>query len=199
MMRAMRRRLAARLGMKPGPLMLAREYPQYAIGDGSYGDLDVIDFADGTQFAMGAYCSVAGGCKVLLGGGHRTDWVTTYPFSVFEPSLAQIEGHPQSRGDITIGNDVWLASGVTILSGVTIGDGAAVMAGAVVSRDVAPYAIVGGVPAREMGKRFDDDTIARLLAVAWWEWPRERIINAGPALLSDDIGRFLDKAERGEI
>lgn len=199
MMRAFRRRLAARLGMHPGPLLLAKEYPQYDIGRGSYGDLKIVDFGDGTRFSMGAYCSVADGCKVLLGGGHRTDWVTTYPFSVLEPSLTHIAGHPLSRGDVTIGNDVWLASDVTILAGVTIGDGAAVMAGSVVTRDVAPYAIVGGIPAREMRKRFDDATIARLLAVSWWNWPRTRIVAAGPLLLSGDIGRFLELAENGEI
>ena len=86
-----------------------------------------------------------------------------------------------------------------ILSGVTIGDGAVIMARAVVTRDVAPYAIVGGVPARELGKRFDDATIARLLALRWWDWPEDRIVAAGPHMLSADIGRFLDLAESGRI
>ncbi|MHA6333011.1 CatB-related O-acetyltransferase [Qipengyuania sp. CAU 1752] len=197
--RKLSHRIARKLGIRIRPPMLARRYPQYDIGRGSYGELEIIDFGDGTGFSMGAYCSVASGCKVLLGGGHRTEWVSTYPFTALERSLAHIPGHPVSRGDVRIGNDVWLASDVTVTSGVTIGDGAVVMAGAVVTRDVAPYAIVGGMPARETGKRFDDETIARLLAIAWWNWPHERIVAAGSYMMSDDVGQFLAAAEAGEI
>jgi chloramphenicol O-acetyltransferase type B len=193
------RRILGKLGIKAKPPMLAARYPRYAIGAHSYGELEVIDFGEGTTFSMGDYCSVARGCKVLLGGGHRTEWVTTYPFTVFEPALAHIAGHPVSRGNVRIGNDVWLASDVTILSGVTIGDGAVVMAGSIVTRDVAPYAIVAGVPATEKAKRFDDATITRLLALAWWDWPHERIVRAGPHMLSRDIETFLGLAERGEL
>ncbi len=187
------------IGHPPGPPLLARRYPGYAIGRGSYGLLEVSDYGEGATLRMGAWCSTAQGSRVLLGGGHRTDWVTTYPFTDIEPALAHIPGHPVSRGDVVIGNDVWIGSDAMILSGVTIGDGAVVMARALVTRDVAPYAIVGGVPARETGKRFDDATIARLLALRWWDWPQDRILAAGPYLLSDDIGRFLDLAESGRI
>lgn len=191
-------RRAIGLGL-PGPPVLFRRYPQFAIGRHSYGELQVVDFGEGTKLVMGDYCSTARGSRVLLGGGHRTDWVTTYPFSVMEPTLADVTGHPVSRGDVIIGNDVWIGSDALILSGVTIGDGAVIMARAVVARDVAPYAIVGGTPARETGKRFDDPTIARLLALSWWKWPHERIVNAGRLMLSDDIARFLDAAEQGNI
>lgn len=194
------RSLALRaLGRRPGPPMIAALYPQYEIGRGSYGPLRVTDFGEGTRLKMGAYCSVAEGARVLLGGGHRVDWVTTYPFSVLEPSLAHISGHPVSRGDVVIGNDVWIGTDALILSGVTIGDGAVIMARAVVSRDVAPYAIVGGAPASERSRRFDERTVARLLAVAWWNWPHERIVAAGPRLLNGDIEAFLDLAEAGRI
>ena len=193
------KRIGRKLGIKFGPPMLAARYPQYDIGRGSYGPLKVLDFGEGAKLRMGAYCSVADGARVLLGGGHRSDWVTTYPFSVLEPTLAHIGGHPVSRGDVSIGSDVWLASDCKILSGVTIGHGAIVTANAVVTRDVEPYTIVGGVPAKPIRKRFDEATITRLLAIEWWNWPHKRVVAAGPYLLSDDIGIFLDKAEAGEI
>lgn len=196
--------LAIRLRRKLGlsllpPVSLARKYPQYNIGDKSYGYLKITDFGAGDRVRIGNYCSTARGSQVLLGGGHPIEWATTYPFPVFEKSLAHIKGHPVPRGDVVIGNDVWIASDAMIMSGVTIGDGAVIMARAVVVRDVAPYAIVGGSPATERGKRFDEATIARLLALKWWEWPHERIVAAGPHLLSADIGSFLDLAERDEI
>ena len=192
-------RIKRKLGIKARPRLLADIYPQYAIGAGSYGELEVVDYGEGSQFTMGSYCSVATGVKAHLGGGHRTDWVTTFPFTVLEDRLAHIPGHPVSRGDVSIGSDVWLAADCTILSGVTIGHGAVIMNGAIVTRDVAPYAIVGGVPAAEKAKRFDDQTIARLLAVAWWDWDYERIVAAGEYLLADNITRFLDLAENGKI
>ena len=193
-------RAAQRLGWRRRPPMLARKLPQYRIGRGSYGWLTV--WAAGptaSTFSMGAYCSVAHGVEVLLAADHRTDWVTTYPFAAFEPSLADVAGHPASRGDVQVGNDVWLGSGCAILSGVTIGDGAVVAARALVTKDVPPYAIVGGVPARVLRYRFDPATIDRLLALRWWDWPHDRVVAAGRELMSGDIAGFLDKAERGEL
>lgn len=200
-MRLKFRRLIGRIynWIAPGPPMLARRYPQHKIGRFSYGGMTVTDFGDGGRLYMGSFCSTAEGSRVLLGGGHRTDWVTTYPFNVLEKKLGDIDGHPISRGDVVIGNDVWIGTDSMILSGVTIGDGAVIMARAVVTRDVAPYAIVGGVPARETGKRFDDNTISRLLALRWWDWPRKRIISAGPHLLSDNINDFLALSEANKI
>jgi acetyltransferase-like isoleucine patch superfamily enzyme len=181
------------------PVWLRDAYPQHDIGEGSYGGLTVVDFHDGGRFRMGRYCSTANGSRILLGGGHRTERVTTYPFSALEKDFSHIAGHPVTRGAVTIGSDVWIATDALVQSGVAIGDGAVVMARAVVTRDVLPYAIVGGVPARQIGTRFDDATIVRLLALAWWNWDRERILRAVPYLLSDDVSQFLDLAESGRL
>lgn len=189
-----------RAGFKVAPPMLADRYPQYAIGRGSYGWLQIIEQARiGSNFRMGAYCSAGRGSEAMLVAEHRPDWATTYPFNVLESSLAHIGGNPTSRGDIIIGNDVWLGIGATIMSGVIIGDGAVVATKAVVTKNVPPYAIVGGVPARVIGCRFDDVTIARLLALRWWDWPHDRIVRAAPYMLDTDIGRFLEMAENDQL
>lgn len=197
---AIRRRLSGTPGRIDPPKPLSTRYPQHRIGRATYGNVKIIDFGeDAASLEIGAYCSFADGVKILLGGGHRTDWVTTFPFNVTEPRLRGIKGHPRSNGPVVIGNDVWIASDAVVLSGVTIGDGAVVMAGAVVTRDVAPYAIVGGVPAKPIGARFDPATVERLLKIAWWDWPHERIVAAGEHLLSENIEAFLTLAEAGEI
>lgn len=193
------RRVARRLTGRSGPRYLAEAYPKFAIGRGSYGGLTVVEFGEGAELRMGAYCSIAAGVHVLLGGEHRTDWTTTYPFSELDRRFAHIRGHPRTKGDVVIGNDVWVGRDAVILSGVKIGDGAVVAARAVVARDVEPYAIVGGNPAKLVRSRFDPDTVSRLLAIAWWDWPTERIEAAIPRLLSPRIADFLDAAEGGLI
>ena len=128
----------------------------------------------------------------MTGGEHRVDWVTTYPFSAIWPAVAgHIPGHPKTKGNVIIGNDVWIGMNVFILSGVTIGDGAVVGAGALVSKDVPPYAIVGGNPAKIIRYRFDPQTIKKLLSIAWWNWSDDEIIKAMPFLLSNDISSFV--------
>ncbi len=189
-----------RLHAPPGRLsLIAETHPQYQIGVGSYGPIRVNDFGEGSTLTMGSWCSVAVGVQVMLGGNHRPDWVTTYPFPATESRLAHIVGHPQSHGDVHIGHDVWLGRESMIMSGVTIGDGAVVAAKALVTRDVAPYAIVGGSPAKMLRFRFDEETITRLLAIRWWDWPYERIVAAAPLMLDSDIGRFLDACEAGTV
>lgn len=102
-------------------------------------------------------------------------------------------GHPTTRGDVVIGNDVWLGYKFTVMSGVTIGHGAIVAAGAIVTKDVPPYAIVGGIPAQVIRYRFDKKQIDDLLSIAWWDWDEEKIHNAMPLLLSRDIEEFIDR------
>ena len=195
----LRRRLRRMFGL-PNPMeTLAGRYPQYAIGRGSYGGLEIAAYPGDANLVMGAFCSVAADVTVLLGGEHRPDWVTTYPFNETCAEARHITGHPHTRGDVVIGNDVWIGRNAMILSGVTIGDGAVIGARALVRSHVPPYGIVAGNPAQLVRKRFPDDIIARLLAIAWWDWPDERIRRALPLLLDSDIAGFLDAAEAGRI
>ena len=108
---------------------------------------------------VGDYTSIASDVLFMIGGGHRMDWASMFPFrSHFRLPGAWSDGHPSSRGDIRIGNDVWIGSGALILSGITVGDGAVIGARSVVTRNVAPYAIVAGNPARHIRARFSPDS-----------------------------------------
>lgn len=178
----------------------AEAFPQYRIGHGTYsipGRFHVFDWHQGSTLTIGNYCSIAYDVKVFLGGDHRTDWVTCYPFSALWQEGQGIAGHPTTRGSVTIGNDVWLAFNATIMSGVTIGDGAVIGANAHVHADVPPYTIVAGNPAVPVRQRFDQATIDRLLRLSWWNWPAERIQSMLPLMLSGDIQRFIETAENG--
>jgi acetyltransferase-like isoleucine patch superfamily enzyme len=172
----------------------------FEIGDFTYG-APKVRFADmGAKLTIGRYGSIADGVEILLGGNHRLDFVSTYPFSA--PELASIwpeapatRAYQYGNGDVHIGHDVWLGSGCMILSGVTIGDGAVVAARAVVTRDVPAYAVVGGNPAKLIRCRFDDTTVARLLATKWWDLPRARIVPLIPHLQGADVQGFLAALE----
>lgn len=185
------------LGLMPS-LELSKRYPQYKIGQGTYGDLIVRIWSKDTNLIIGSYTSFAAGVKVILGGEHRTDWVTTYPFNVLWESSKHITGHPKTKGDVIIGNDVWIGTEALILSGVTIGDGAVVGARSVVAKDVPPYAIVVGNPAKIVKYRFDENVIARLLATQWWYWDDNKLEKAMPDILNDSIEKFLDRAEKDD-
>lgn len=182
----------------PPNIYLALRYPQYRIGRGTYGDLSIKSWGSSAVLTIGAYTSIAEGVKIFLGGEHRPDWVTTYPFNVLWESAQHYSGHPSTKGDVVIGNDVWIGTEALILSGVTIGDGAVIGAGAIVARDVPPYAIVVGNPSQIIKYRFDPKTIQRLLAINWWEWPDSIIDKAMTDMLNDNIEGFLVKAEQGE-
>ena len=195
----MKAALGRLLGRRRAEKTLQQRYPHYAIGRGSYGGLSVRDWGEGTTLRIGAFCSIAKGVQVFLGGNHNTRFVSTYPFSVLWPAARGLAGHPQTRGDVIIGNDVWIGAEAVILSGVRFGDGAVIGARAVVSRDVPPYAIAAGNPAQPAGSRFDAATVARLLAVRWWDWEDARIERALPLLLSERIEDFLDAAEQGRL
>ncbi|WP_097084249.1 MULTISPECIES: CatB-related O-acetyltransferase [unclassified Pseudomonas] len=178
-----------------GAEKLRELYPSYTFGDGTYGGLEVHDWDQGATLKVGAYTSIAGGVKVLLGGHHRTDWISSYPFPMQLKHLGHIKDYSGTHGDVIIGNDCWICSDVMILSGVSIGDGAVVAAGAVVTRDVAPYSIVGGNPARHIRWRFPEEHQAILLKSQWWSWPEEEIIACAELLCSDDFERFAQYVE----
>lgn len=173
------------------------DVPQYgyARGRGTYGTPRIFHWGEAARLSIGAYCSIAEGVQIFLGGNHRTDWVTTYPFTALWPQAASIPGHPATRGDVVIGNDVWIGNEAVILSGVRIGDGAVIGAAAVVSRDVAPYTIVAGNPARPVRTRFPEATVRRLLALRWWDWDERRIERYLPLMLCERVEEFLDRAE----
>ena len=174
---------------------LIERHPDWNAGRHSYGDPLLHGWGEGAKLRIGAFCSFASGVQIFLGGEHRTDWVSTYPFNVMWPDAAQFSGHPATKGDVSIGNDVWVGAEAVILSGVTVGDGAVIGARALVTKDVAPYAVVAGNPARQVRRRFTDAQVTRLLAVAWWHWSDERIATLLPLLLADDIDGFLLAAE----
>jgi acetyltransferase-like isoleucine patch superfamily enzyme len=141
---------------------------------------------------IGAYSSIATDSVFTLGGNHRPDWVSTFPFRVlWDMPGAWTDGHPRPEDDIVVGSDVWIGSEALILPGVKIGDGAVVGARAVVTRDVRPYAIVVGVPAREVRRRFSDEQVQALLDLRWWEWPVERIRANVDLLCAPDVDALL--------
>lgn len=168
-------------------------YSNYDIGRFTYGDPLVLEWGEGKTLTVGSFCSISANVTILLGGNHRSDWVTTFPFNAIFEEFKQIEGHPSSNGNVTIGNDVWIALNTLILSGVSIGDGAIIAANSVVTKDVEPYAIVGGNPAKKIKDRFDAKTIENLLQIQWWNWELEKIKSTVPIMLSSDTQAFLNK------
>ena len=170
--------------------LLARRRGQITIGAYTYGRPKVRFAESGSKLTIGRYCSIADGVEIMLGGNHRTEWATTYPFPALPglwPESVGLDGSHVSRGDTVIGHDVWLGSQALILSGVTIGHGAVVAARAVVAKDVPPYAIVAGNPARVVRYRMSEERIAALLRSQWWLLPEAEVRRLIPTLLSERI------------
>lgn len=150
----------------------------YKIGDYTYGWPKILFKDSGANLEIGKFCSIAGNVQIYLGGNHRTDWITTYPFNVFPdifPDSNNIKGHPATNGNVVIGNDVWIGNDVSILSGVTIGNGAVIAASSVVTKNIGAYEVWGGNPAKLIKTRFDKDEINKLENLKWWDWDIDKI------------------------
>lgn len=151
------------------------------------------------RLVIGKFCSIACGTKFLFNSAnHALDSLSTYTFPIFfEEWGLPVEDIPKAwdnKGDIVIGNDVWIGYEAVIMAGVTIGDGAIIGTRAVVTKDVPPYTIVGGVPAKPLRRRFDDETVKRLLALKWWDWPAEKIRRHVEDIRSGDLERLTENA-----
>lgn len=164
-------------------------FERFAVGRGTYagGEPTILHWGEDATLKVGAFCSIATGVTIFLGGEHRWDWITTYPFSVFRDSAKAITGHPATKGDVIIGHDVWVGANATIMSGVRINNGAVIGACAVVTKDVPAYAIVAGNPAKVIRSRFTHGEVETLQRLAWWDWPDSKLDAAMPLLLAGDV------------
>ncbi|HJD21280.1 MAG TPA: CatB-related O-acetyltransferase [Candidatus Gemmiger faecigallinarum] len=157
------------------------------------------------RLVIGRFCSIACGAKFLFtSANHAQKSLSTYPFPIFFEEwgldVQNITSAWDNKGGIVIGNDVWIGYEAVILSGVTIGDGAVIGARAVVTKDVPPYTVVGGTPAKPIRKRFLEDTISALLKIRWWDWPAEEIRRHLPDIQDGQISRLPSRQrERREL
>lgn len=155
----------------------------------------------GDKLVIGKFCMIASGVKFIMNGAnHMTNAISTYPFAIFGNGWENaMEGKTYpNKGDLVIGNDVWIGHNATIMAGVHIGDGAIIATNATVTKDVAPYTIVGGNPAKEIKRRFTDEAIEKLLAMQWWNWPIEKITTNLPHLTENDV-EALWKAHKNHV
>jgi acetyltransferase-like isoleucine patch superfamily enzyme len=170
-----------------------KELSPYSIGEWTYGRPAVRDWKQNTKLIIGKYCSIAEQTTIFLGGEHRINWLSTFPFAELLTSNSEVSLTGCSKGNVIIGHDVWIGFRATILSGVTVGSGAVIGAGSVVSKTVEPYSIVAGNPAKHIRFRLPVENIAEMLRIAWWDWPHERVLSAAPLLCSDKMDEFLSK------
>ena len=168
-------------------------------GKHTYGYEDSITHTwnENTKVIIGNFCSIGSKVEFFLGGNHRTDWVTTYPFGHIHHNIFNNfngAGHPSTNGDVIIGNDVWIGANVTIMSGVTIGDGVVIANNSHVVKNIEPYSLVGGNPAKLIKYRFSQEQIEKLLQIKWWYWDDNKINTFTPLLCNNNIDEFINSA-----
>ena len=164
-------------------------------GKHTYGHINTHSWGEGANLKVGNFCSIAGNVNAYLGGNHRCDWVTTYPFGHVNKHVFNGfdgKGHPATKGDVVIGNDVWIGANVTIMSGVHIGDGAVLANNSHVVKSVDPYSLVGGNPAKLIKYRFSPTQIEKLLEIKWWDWDDSKINNMTHLLCNENIDEFIN-------
>jgi acetyltransferase-like isoleucine patch superfamily enzyme len=172
------------------------------VGQYTHGSQHVkVLWEEGAKLTIGKFCSIADNVTVFLGGSHRVDWITTYPFGikhtdVFKNKPSQSRYPLKKNRDVKIGNDVWIGSGVTIMSGITIGDGAVIGRNSHVVENVKPYSVVGGNPAKFYYFRFDQATIDRLLEAKWWDLDDVEIDQIIPLLCSNRFEEFFEACKK---
>lgn len=189
------------------------EAPNIAVGDYTYYDdpIDPTGFERnnvlfnypefGDRLIIGKFCAIASGTKFIMGpANHRISSVTTYPFNVFGGAWAErtpphLDQLPH-KGDIVIGNDVWIGRESVILPGVTVGDGAIIAAYSIVAKDVEPYCVYGGNPARFLKKRFSEELTGLLLTLKWWDSEPEELLELLPLLCNPDLEYVLQALEQ---
>ncbi|QNL50228.1 type B chloramphenicol O-acetyltransferase [Olivibacter sp. SDN3] len=161
------------------------------------------DRDDVDKLIIGSFCSIGTGVSFIMAGnqGHRYDWISSFPFFYMEeePAFAKgINGYCPA-GDTIVGNDVWIGAEAMIMPGITIGDGAVIGSRALVTKDVLPYSIVGGNPAKEIRRRFDNNQIEMLLAMKWWDWEIEKLKPVIPLLCSGNIDELYRYSKNSTI
>lgn len=147
------------------------------------------------KLIIGKFCAIATGAKFIMSSAnHKMDGFSAFPFFIFKQGWEKdfdITSLPY-KGDTVVGNDVWIGYDATIMPGVTIGDGAIIGAKAVVTKDVPPYSVVGGNPAKILKTRFDEQTVAKLREIAWWDWSREKISQNIQAITGSDLDKLMN-------
>lgn len=175
-----------------------RKQGRIEVGVGHYGIPIIKHYIhDETRLLVGNYSALSETAIVMLGGQHDASHVTTYPLRIMLklPGAGQ-DGVPVHTADTRIGSDVWLAQRAFVRSGITIGHGAIIAAGAVLTKDVPPFAIMGGNPAKVIRYRHTEEQREALLEIRWWDWPEAEIRRATPLLATDDVDAFIDYARR---
>jgi virginiamycin A acetyltransferase len=184
--------------------------PNILVGDYTYYDdfEDIFNFEKnvkyhfdfmGDKLIIGKFCMIASGAKFIMNGGnHLTDAISAYPFAIYGGDWQNaMDGKSYPfKGDTTIGNDVWIGHNATVMPGITIGDGAVVATNSTVTKNIEPYSIVGGNPARLIKKRFSDEQIEVLLQTKWWDWEIEKITRYVDILTGNDIEKLKSLADQ---